>query len=78
MLDAVSPLATLARGYSIVRKDSPPGGVVTDYRKVAVDDMVEITLHRGYLRCIIEKTGESRLLQDINGEVSAGKKSIDQ
>lgn len=60
MLDAVSPLATLARGYSIVRKDSPTGEVVTDYREVEPGSKVEITLHRGVLKSTVEKTGESR------------------
>ena len=61
MLDAVSPLSTLARGYSIVRKDSPEAEIVTDYRQIEINSKVEVILHRGCLRCIIEKTGESRL-----------------
>ena len=55
MLDAVSPLATLARGYSIVRKDSPAGEVVTDYREVETGEKVDVTLHKGRLECRVEK-----------------------
>lgn len=69
VLDAVSPLATLARGYSIVRRPSPKQEIISDYRDVAVQDRVEVTLHKGFIACTIEKTGESR--SDIN---TKGKK----
>jgi len=59
VLDAVSPLATLARGYSIVRKNTPGGEIVMDYHDVKVEEQIEVRLHRGYLECRIEKTGEN-------------------
>ncbi len=77
MLDAVSPLSTLARGYSITMKDSADKALVTDYRQVRPGTRVNVTLHRGYLQCRIEKTGPGRL-QDDSMEEAGTKKSIDQ
>ncbi|MFQ5487356.1 MAG: exodeoxyribonuclease VII large subunit [Gammaproteobacteria bacterium] len=45
-LDAVSPLATLGRGYAIVRR-LPTGEVLRDARQVQVGDKVEARLARG-------------------------------
>ncbi|MDW7772005.1 MAG: exodeoxyribonuclease VII large subunit [Desulfobulbaceae bacterium] len=60
MLDAVSPLSILARGYSIVRKDSSTGEVVTDHQDVEAGGRVEVTLYKGYMQCRVEKTGANR------------------
>lgn len=64
MLDAVSPLSTLARGYSIVKKDTPEQSIVTDYREVEENSRIEVTLNKGYLLCKIEKTGKNRFNKD--------------
>ena len=77
LLDAVSPLSTLARGYSIVRKGSGTGKVVTDYRDVEVNDRVEVTLHHGLLQCTIQKTGKSRFNEVATPEGSEKKGSIE-
>lgn len=53
-LDAVSPLATLGRGYAIVRR--PDGGVVRDARTVEPGDTVEARLARGRLVCDVKET----------------------
>jgi exodeoxyribonuclease VII large subunit len=45
-LAAVSPLATLARGYAIVQR-ADSGLVVTDPAQVAAGDRLEIQVHRG-------------------------------
>ena len=74
LLDAVSPLSTLARGYSIVRKGTKKGKVITDYRDVEKNSTVEVTLHRGYLQCRIEKTGESRFQDTLTSDNSEEKK----
>jgi len=60
LLDAVSPLSTLARGYSIVRKGSGDGVVITDYRQAEKGERIDVILHSGFLECTIEKTGEGR------------------
>ncbi|HEY3313867.1 MAG TPA: exodeoxyribonuclease VII large subunit [Bacillota bacterium] len=54
-LDALSPLATLARGYSITRT-WPDGRVVRDSRELAVAGLVEVILHRGEIVCRVEET----------------------
>ena len=53
-LHAVSPLATLARGYSIVTKKDASSSdmtIVTDSSQVTIEDQLEIRLHQGQIRC---------------------------
>ena len=52
-LDALSPLATLKRGYSISRKTD--GEVLTAAEQVSVGDKIEVQLSRGHLTCRIEE-----------------------
>ena len=52
-LDALSPLATLKRGYSVTRKTD--GEILTDAEQVAVGDKIEVQLSRGHLTCSIEE-----------------------
>ncbi len=56
VLDAVSPLATLARGYAIVRKEGKQGQVVTSSGETRIGERLEVLLHRGRLRCRVEET----------------------
>lgn len=54
LLDAVSPLATMARGYSITSKIDPKSGrrsLVTESGQLKIDDRVEVRLHRGKVAC---------------------------
>ncbi len=54
LLDAVSPLATLARGYAIAGRVHPKTGktiLIRDSKQVTEGDRVEIRLHRGRLEC---------------------------
>lgn len=60
LLEAVSPLATLARGYAIVRTPAPEARIVTASQQVQVGGRVNILLHQGSLECRIEKTGPRR------------------
>jgi len=50
LLDAVSPLAVLARGYAVVRSRED-GMVIRDSAGVRKDDLLEVLLHRGRLAC---------------------------
>ena len=50
-LDAVSPLATLARGFAVVTR--PDGSIITDAGAVAIGDEVRALLHRGAVRARI-------------------------
>ena len=52
-LNALSPLATLKRGYSISRKTD--GAVLTAAEQVSVGDKIEVQLARGHLACRIEE-----------------------
>ncbi len=51
LLDAVSPLATLARGYAIARKTTTRKTVITHSTQVAKGETIEIILHQGCLKC---------------------------
>jgi len=53
-LDAVSPLAVLARGYAIARR-LPGKGVVRDSRELAQGDRLELTLAAGSALCRVEE-----------------------
>ena len=53
-LSAVSPLATLDRGYAIARQ--PDGTVVTDARQVHSGDPLNVRLARGELLCDVRET----------------------
>ena len=52
-LDTLSPLATLARGYSICKDSS--GNTVTDAAQVHADEEVHLRLSRGQLACRVLK-----------------------
>lgn len=54
-LDSISPLAVLARGYSIVYR-AADGGVVTDASSVRLGDPVRIQFARGKAVCRVEET----------------------
>ena len=59
VLHAVSPLATLGRGYSIVRQTGTKRSIVTAASQIKVGETLEVILHQGELRCCVEaKLGE--------------------
>ncbi len=54
LLDAVSPLATMARGYSIASRIDQKTGKATllrDSRQVKENDKIQIRLHKGKVKC---------------------------
>jgi exodeoxyribonuclease VII large subunit len=52
-LDALSPIATLARGYSVCR--DAEGVTITEASQVGVGERVDVQLARGSLECKIER-----------------------
>lgn len=60
VLHAVSPLATLARGYAIVRTTGTKKRIVTAESQVKIGEQVEVILHQGELRCKVEAKGEDK------------------
>ena len=55
VLQAVSPLATLSRGYAIARKADGTGGVIKSAAQTAPGDRLELLLGEGRLDCRVEK-----------------------
>ncbi len=58
LLNSVSPLATLGRGYSIVRKfntEDKSYQVITRSAETKVGDELNILLHEGQLDCIVQR-----------------------
>lgn len=56
-LDALSPLATLARGYAIVQRDDT-GAVVQDAAQLKPGHRVRALLARGRFKAVVEETEE--------------------
>jgi len=50
-LNAFSPLATLARGYAIVKDDQ--GKIITNAAKLSTGDSIEVTLDKGKLNAVV-------------------------
>ncbi|HID69906.1 MAG TPA: exodeoxyribonuclease VII large subunit [Desulfobacterales bacterium] len=61
LLNAVSPLSTMARGYSIASKIDQQTGrttLLTDSKQVKKMDRIQIRLHRGKVDCTVTRTRE--------------------
>ena len=59
LLDAVSPLATLQRGYAIVTDSK--GTVITDAQDVRAGQLIDARLTKGTIRARIERTTNPEL-----------------
>ena len=55
-LDVLSPLASLGRGYAIVRQGGPEGTVVRSARALTAGDVVSLLLGQGRARATILDT----------------------
>lgn len=53
LLDAVSPLTVLGRGYSIVKSEKT-GAVIRDSKQVQTGEDLEVKLHKGSLGCKVK------------------------
>ncbi len=58
LLDAVSPLSILARGYAIA-KEKPSGIVIRNAAQVKKGDAIQVLLHKGKLDCEVTKTEDA-------------------
>jgi len=54
-LNALSPLATLERGYTIITR-ADTGAVITDAHTIKPGDRIKAKLSRGRIDCLVEKT----------------------
>ncbi len=57
LLDGVSPLATLARGYAVARRRDPQSGTLQVLHRATETrpgEAVEVLLHRGRLDCLVQ------------------------
>lgn len=64
LLNAVSPLPTLARGYAIAKTLVPKEIIITDIKQVKAGSRIEVILLNGSLECRVEKTCENRLRKE--------------
>jgi len=58
-LNGVSPLATLGRGYSIVRKfdkTEESYRLISDSSRTSAGDELNILLHKGEINCVVKNT----------------------
>ena len=64
-LGAMSPLAVLERGYSLVR--TPAGAVVTDAAQVTPGEHLQVKLLRGRLDCVVQSADADAAVPDAEG-----------
>ena len=64
LLEAVSPLGVLGRGYAVVRSgphEKPPGELIRSIRQVTIGKDLEIILQEGKIGCeVTDLKGDGR------------------
>ncbi|HOI16896.1 MAG TPA: exodeoxyribonuclease VII large subunit, partial [Geobacteraceae bacterium] len=65
-LSALSPLATLERGYSIARH-LPAGEIIRDSRRLCRGDRIGLTFRRGSACCVVESSEEESVSSSLTG-----------
>jgi exodeoxyribonuclease VII large subunit len=61
LLDAVSPLGVLGRGYAVVRSgpnEKPPGELIRTSRQVTIGKDLEVILQEGKIGCEVTEIKE--------------------
>ena len=71
VLHAIGPLATLARGYAIVRTTAPKRRIITEAARIAPNTEVEVILHRGRLTCRVTESVEEESSGERDGQSRA-------
>lgn len=62
LLNAVSPLAVLGRGYAVVRKGDPDASVVRSWDQVTEGERLSVLLHQGGLDCeVLSRSAADRV-----------------
>lgn len=57
VMESVSPLSILARGFSVVSKTDREGGdkeIITNSNQVDKGDLIDVRLNTGKLTCVVE------------------------
>ena len=65
-LSALSPLATLERGYSIARH-LPAGEIIRDSRRLCRGDRIGLTFRHGSACCVVESSEEESVSSSLTG-----------
>ena len=73
MLQSLSPLAVLQRGYSIVRV-LPSGEIIREASRVKPHDRVIVKVHRGEFMARVEKVGGEE--EDLQPSLTLGPKGV--
>ena len=61
LLDAMSPLAVLGRGYAVVRsgpEEKPPGELIRNSRQVTIGKKLDVILQEGKIGCEVTEIKE--------------------
>jgi exodeoxyribonuclease VII large subunit len=63
LLEAMSPLAVLGRGYAVVRSgpaEKPPGELIRSFMQVAIGKQLEVILQDGKIDCEVTQVRKGK------------------